>query len=141
MAYTNLPGDRLAIVYRVVNKLIYFDPVSKCDLPAEFILAPLPAKRQLWEAGNEHAWKVEVNKEPRALVSFGLASSGEVVQLSDGRLSCSDTWLPNPYISPRSQGSTTPSDGNESTTEHWEEWCTGIDAFGGLVMLAASLIL
>jgi hypothetical protein len=39
---------------------------------------------------------------------------------------------------------TTTSEGEVNTAaaaELWEEWCTGIDGFGGLVMLAASLIL
>ncbi|VUC31707.1 unnamed protein product [Clonostachys rosea] len=122
---------RVDEVYRVVNMLIYFEPAAMCVLPHEFILAPLPAKKQLWEASDEFAWKVESQREPGAQVSFGLASDGEVVQLGDDRLSCSDAWL-----------SHHPSDARPASrnTARWEEWCSGIDGFGGLVMLAASLI-
>ncbi|CAG9992929.1 unnamed protein product [Clonostachys byssicola] len=124
-------NQRLAVVYRVVNMLIYFEPAAMCDMPHEFILAPLPAKKQLWEASDEFTWKAESQREPGVQVSFGLASDGEVVQLGDDRLSCSDAWL-----------SHRPSDGRPTSRSNarWEEWCSGIDGFGSLVMLAASLI-
>ncbi|KAI0382483.1 hypothetical protein F5Y04DRAFT_252746 [Hypomontagnella monticulosa] len=122
---------RLAVLYRVVNMLIYFDPVAMCDLPAEFILAPLPAKKLLWEASDEHIWKAESRKEPGVWTSFGLTADGEIVKLNEGRLSCDDAWLSYHPVDVRSQ--------SRSTTG-WEEWCSGIDGFGGLVMLAASLI-
>lgn len=48
--YANmLTEQRLGIVYRVVNMLVYFDPMAMCDLPSDLILAPLPAKKQLWK--------------------------------------------------------------------------------------------
>jgi hypothetical protein len=35
-----------------------------------------------------------------------------------------------------------PSDIRDKGTsgENWEEWCSGMDGFGGLIMLAASMI-
>ncbi|KAI2615383.1 hypothetical protein GGR54DRAFT_613228 [Hypoxylon sp. NC1633] len=120
---------RLAVVYRVVNRLVYFEPAAMCDMPAEFMLAPLPAKRQLWEAGDEFTWKAESQKEPG--VQFGLAANGEIVKLEDGRLSCSDAWLP--YESPDSMT-------QSMRTANWEDWCSGIDGFGGLVMLLSDVI-
>lgn len=122
---------RLGVVYRVVNMLVYFDPSAMCHLPDDLVLAPLPARRQLWEAGNESAWGTERHREPPgAQVSFGLTAGGEVVRLDEDRLSCGDAW-----VSPRraSDAGTVPSQG-------WEEWCSGMDGFGGLVMLAASLL-
>ncbi|KAL2287515.1 hypothetical protein FJTKL_04955 [Diaporthe vaccinii] len=123
------PGE--GVVYRVVNMLVYFDPSAMCHLPDDLVLAPLPARRQLWEAGNESAWGTERHRgPPNAQVSFGLTAGGEVVRLDEDRLSCGDAW-----VSPRraSDAGTVPSQG-------WEEWCSGMDDFGGLVMLAASLL-
>lgn len=116
----------------MVNMLIYFDPAAMCHLPDDLVLAPLPARRQLWEAGDESTWGLERHKGPHgARVSFGLTASGEVVRLDDGRLSCGDAWVS------RSRASDT---GGTNTSSGWEEWCSGMDGFGGLVMLAASLL-
>ncbi|KAI1390579.1 uncharacterized protein F4822DRAFT_155041 [Hypoxylon trugodes] len=122
---------RLAVVYRVVNMLIYFEPAAMCDLPSDFALAPLPARKQLWEAGDEFAWKLESQRDSGIQVSFGLAADGEIVKLDESQLSCGDAWLSRQSIDAK-----TPS----RSTASWEEWCSGIDGFGGLVMLAASLI-
>ncbi|KAI1182205.1 hypothetical protein F5B17DRAFT_421508 [Nemania serpens] len=122
---------RLAIIYRVVNMLVYFEPAALCDMPAEFILAPLPERKQLWEAADEFAWKAESQRNPGLQVSFALAADGEIVKLDEGRLSCSDAWLAY-----ESRDATMPT----RVTASWEEWCAGIDGFGGLVMLAASLV-
>jgi len=111
--------------------LIYFEPAAMCNMPTEFILAPLPAKKQLWEAADEFAWKAESQREPGVETAFGLAADGELVKLYEGQLSCSDAWLPYGSLDTR-----TPSRSNTS----WEEYCSGIDGLGGLIMLAASLI-
>jgi hypothetical protein len=112
--------------------LIYFEPAPLCDMPTEFILAPLPAKKQLWEARDEFSWLEQSQREPSLKVSFGLAADGEVVKLDDSRLSCSDAWLSYQSASDRVQG--------KAAITRWEEWCAGMDGLGGLVMLAASLI-
>lgn len=111
--------------------LVYFEPAALCDMPAEFILAPLPERKQLWEAADEFAWKAESQRNPGLQVSFALAADGEIVKLDEGRLSCSDAWLAY-----ESRDATMPT----RVTASWEEWCAGIDGFGGLVMLAASLV-
>lgn len=130
--YANmLTEQRLGIVYRVVNMLVYFDPMAMCDLPSDLILAPLPAKKQLWEAGDEFVWKAAGQREMGAKTAFGLATHGGLVKLEDRELSCSDAWLPYKCLETR---------GQPRSTASWEEWCSGIDGFGGLVMLAASLI-
>ena len=102
-----------------------------CDLQMDLILAPLPAKKQLWEAGDEFAWKAEREREPGPQTDFGLAANGELVKLDEGQLYGSDAVLLYKSLDAR-----TPSRINEN----WEEWCAGMDGFGGLVMLAAALI-
>jgi hypothetical protein len=111
--------------------LMYFEPGAMCGMPTDLILAPLPARKQLWEAADEFAWRAESQREPGIQVSFGLAADGDIVKLDESRLSCSDVWL-----SHHSSDSRTPS----RSTASWEEWCAGADGFSALVMLAASLI-
>jgi hypothetical protein len=116
---------RLSIVYQVIDMLVYFDPAAMCELPTELILAPLPAKKQLWEAGNEFVWKTEWERELGARIDFGLAANGDLVRVGEGQY-CGGHNSLHAKSSPRS-------------TENWEEWCSGMDGFGGLIMLAASL--
>lgn len=112
--------------------LIYFDPAAMCHLPDDLVLAPLPARKQLWEAGDESEWRTEIHRgPPGAQVSFGLTAGGEVVRLDEGRLSCGDALVSHRRAS--DAAGTDPPPG-------WEEWCSGMDGFGGLVMLAASLL-
>ena len=62
--------------------------------------------------------------------AFALAANGELVKLDEDQLYCSSTVLLYKSVDTR----------NPSTTSNWEEWCSGMDGFGGLIMLAASLI-
>lgn len=122
------------MIYRVVNMVFYFDPVAMCQLPDDLILAPLPARRQLWEAGDESAWRTANCRGPPGTGdSFGLGADGEVVRLDEGRLSCDDAWVSR---SRASNAGTAPS----CCVASWEKWCSGADGFGGLVMFAASLV-
>lgn len=118
------------MIYSVVNMLVY-GPVVPCDPTAELVLAPLPAKKQLWEAGDAMLWKAQIERERAAQTDFALAASGELLKLADGYKYCGDgAALSN------SMNAITASTG----TENWQEWCLGMDGFGGLVMLTASLI-
>ena len=119
------------MVYRVMNMLVYFEPAAICTLQKDLIIAPLPAKKQLWEAGNELLWETETRKEPRDQIAFALAANGELVTLSENQLYCGDS-----VILYKSLDVGIP----EKSSAHWEEWCSGMDGFGGLVMLAASWI-
>ena len=111
--------------------LIYFEPAGMCELQKDLVLAPLPAKKQLWEASDEFAWNAENEREPGVQTTFGLAVTGDLVKLDEHQCFCSsETILQNPL------DGRTPS----RNTTNWEEWCSGMDGFGGLVMLAASLI-
>ncbi|KAH8778951.1 hypothetical protein BGZ57DRAFT_761172 [Hyaloscypha finlandica] len=121
---------RLSIVYQVIDMLVYFDPAAMCELPTDLILAPLPAKKQLWEAGDESVWKAECEREPGVQTDFGLAANGELVKVDQGWYCGGASQVHNSFGEKTSSRST----GN------WEEWCSGMDGFGGLVMLAASLI-
>lgn len=125
------PNHRLAVVYRVINMLVHFEPSGMCELQADLILAPLPAKKQLWEANNSVTFKTE-NENEGAQTEFGLAADGELVKLQDGQRYCGDAVLLYEALGSCRRSA--------EGAENWEEWCLGMDGFGGLVMLTASLI-
>jgi hypothetical protein len=109
-----------------------------CDMPSEFVIAPLPARRQLWEARHAQEWQLQSQREPRGQVSYALAADGEIVKLDQCRLSCRDAWLP---YAPSSEEISSPNRASSlgRSGEWWAEWCSGMDGMGGLVMLAASM--
>lgn len=121
---------RLSIVYQVIDMLVYFDPAAMCELPTDLILVPLPAKKQLWEAGDEFVWKTEWEREPGVQTDFGLAANGELDKV-DQSWYCGDASQVHNSLGARI---------SSRSTGNWEEWCSEMDGFGGLVMLAASLI-
>ena len=108
--------------------LVYFEPMGLCDLQEDLVLAPLPAKKQLWEANNEFTWKAESERD-HIQTAFGLAATGALVKLDE--IYCGDALLLYKSFDYR-----IPS----RSKADWEEWCSGMDSFGGLVMLAASFI-
>lgn len=82
------------------------------------------------------AWETECHRDPQVQLSYGLAADGGIKEVEEGRLSSSDAWLPirNKDHSVRSY------DGSDvGSPDSWKEWCAGMDSFGGLVLLAASL--
>lgn len=107
--------------------LVYFEPAALCD-HTDLIIAPLPTKKQLWEAGDEYMWKAEIDREYLAPNYFGLATNGDLVKLDGGQAHCGgDMSRFHQRL-------------GSKTTANWEEWCSGMDGLGGLVMLAASLV-
>jgi hypothetical protein len=120
---------RLSVIFKVLNMLFYFDPAAKCNLPTDLILAPLPAKKQLWEAGNEAMWESERQREGGTQIQFGLAGSGDLVKLGENN---SRAVMVHTSITAKSPA---------RTSARWEEWCEGMDGLGGLVMLTASLVI
>ncbi|KAL2809183.1 hypothetical protein BJX63DRAFT_370210 [Aspergillus granulosus] len=155
---------RLAIIYRIINMLVYFEPAARCDLPKDLIMAPLPAKKQLWEAPGSSTWKQEVDREPDAQTAFGLAATGELVRLeverdaeqgdaADGDRS-GDRDRSRDKSRERGRGKVLtshedlllhkPTNTNRErlvrSTASWEEWCEGMDGLGGIVLLVASLV-
>jgi len=110
--------------------LVYFEPASLCNLQPDLVIAPLPARRQLWEASDYLTWKEEADREFQTVL--GLATNGELVRLDEGEASPgSPLLLLHDSIYNRT---------SSRRTASWEEWCSGMDGMGGLVMLAASLI-
>ncbi|KAL4906639.1 hypothetical protein BDW74DRAFT_136200 [Aspergillus multicolor] len=125
---------RVSIIYRIINILTYFQPAAQCDLPTDLVLAPLPAKKLLWEATGSTEWKAEAGKEPRTQqTAFALAKAGELVRLDKANVRGE---LGRGWLSHLSLDDATVS----RTAANWEEWLSGLDGFGGLVMLAASLV-
>jgi hypothetical protein len=122
---------RICAIYRVVNMLVYFEPAAMCDLRHDLVLAPLPARKQLWEANDSRAWHTEVQSKPGMQTTFGLATNGDLVQLNETQLH-NNTAMLSTTVS--TAGTSSDNSGN------WEEWCSGMDSFGGLVMLAASFV-
>lgn len=108
--------------------LVYFEPAAMCPLHQTGLsIAPLPAKKQLWEAGDESAWKAESEREAGAAAqsAFALSANGELLKLRQGQLRWNQLFHPG----------TAP-----WRTADWDEWCSGMDGLGGLVMLAASMV-
>ena len=105
-----------------------------CDLPRTgLLLGPLPAERPLWEAGDELVWNAACKREcGRLQTAFGMGTNGDLLRLNDGRLTCGKV----PVLQSKSFDERAP----KRSTASWEEWCSGMDGLGGLVMLAASLV-
>ncbi|GMG01826.1 unnamed protein product [Aspergillus oryzae] len=117
----------IALVHMiVVNMLVYFEPAAMCGLRTDLVIAPLPARKQLWEAGDELLWKAESQRESGFQTVYGLAASGDLVQLGKDQLHSTNEVLLHKTVTARGSA-------------NWEEWCSGMDGLGGLVMLAASL--
>lgn len=108
-----------------MGMLVHFEPAALCDLQTGLVLAPLPSKKQLWEAPDELTWMAESERDPGLRTAYGLAANGDLVRVEDG-----------PLLPKSLQFGTPPSE----QYANWEDWCAGMDGLGGLVMLAASLI-
>ncbi|KAK4125685.1 hypothetical protein N657DRAFT_568401 [Parathielavia appendiculata] len=125
---------RLCVIYQILNLLVFFEPANMCSLhESQLLLAPLPAKRPLWEAADEASWRAESEKDAEAQVDFGLATSGELVKLQNGLLV--DCHAPMEVARPGDAGGS-----SAWSAARWDEWSAGMDGFGGLVMLAASML-
>jgi len=119
--------------------LIYFEPATMCDLNSGLVIAPLPGKRQLWQASDEHAWKAECERDPEYQIRYALSSDGDLVKLDQ------ETVQPTSSDMVQHHGQWHYNQWNDRPTTtrtvvDWKEWCSGMDDFGGLVMLAASFL-
>ncbi|EIT76130.1 hypothetical protein AO1008_02329 [Aspergillus oryzae 100-8] len=99
--------------------LVYFEPAAMCSLRTDLVIAPLPAKKQLWEAGDELLWKAESQRESGFQTVYGLAASGDLVQLGKDQLYSTNEVLLHKTVTARGSA-------------NWEEWCSGMDGLGGL---------
>jgi len=124
--------------------LVYFEPANMCPLhKAGLVMAPLPARKQLWEAGSQGAWEEAVIRSERGdataesrtagSTAFALAANGELFRLADAEHArCREVLgLQTSSIYPSTV---------VRSTASWDEWCEGMDGLGGLVMLAASMV-
>jgi len=138
MSYLSLESDwnnwifeesrrRAAVVFRIINMLVNMSPVTTCDSQPGVLIAPLPARKQLWEAGGERQWRKEMQRAPAANVGYALAVSGDLIGLDEyERKSLTMNESLETWTSLRSK-------------DNWEEWCAGMDGLGAVIMLAASL--
>ncbi|KAF2160398.1 hypothetical protein M409DRAFT_29244 [Zasmidium cellare ATCC 36951] len=117
----------LCLIYRIIDMLAYFGPAALCNLSPKLLLAPLPARKQLWEAPDEFTWSMEISKDIMRPAVFGLTGKGDLIRLNNGR-------------SLHEPGAASSVDGGQEDSANWEEWCSGMDGLGALVMLAASLV-
>ena len=113
--------------------LVYFEPAAMCDHPSTLLLAPLPANKMLWEAQDEIAWKKELDREVGGKKAFALAADGELVELCDARVDCGEMVVAG-------EGTGEGEGRGRGGKRKWEEWCKGMDGFGGLVVLAAASV-
>ena len=118
---------RLSIVFRIINMLVCMSPATTCIDQPGLILAPLPARKQLWEAASEEQWLSELQRVPCIDSGYGLAKSGDLIGLDEYQMKSSNT--------PRSEELCM----SANSSKNWDEWCAGMDGFGALIMLAASL--
>jgi hypothetical protein len=113
--------------------LVYFERSSTCTRQTDLILAPLPVEKQLWEANNALTWKAEIERNSGTRTTFGLAANGELVKMDEGQLYGCNGQLSYKSLDEKASSG--------SGVSNWDEWCAGMDELGGLVMLAASLIM
>lgn len=96
--------------------LISMEGAGLCAAYPGFIVAPLPAKRTLWEAPTAEAWRSERNWNTNDREMYGMSLDGKLLKMhqDNGLISCSP--------------------------ESWDNWLPEMDSFGILIMIAASLL-
>jgi len=118
------------VIYHIINMLVYFEPAALCDLhESDLVLSPLPSRRLLWEASDGNQWEVASSTDPNAQTVFGMTANGDLVKFEAASAFHGDTATVRHL-----------QHGVARTVANWEEWCSGMDSMGGLVMLAASLV-
>ncbi|CAO2658162.1 Nn.00g074220.m01.CDS01 [Neocucurbitaria sp. VM-36] len=118
---------RLAVIFKSIRMIFSLEPAAGCELHDGFLLAPLPARKQLWEARDEGSWFLEQSRDVGLPSVFGVMSNGQMVKINEHQ-----ALLDSDMISLQTERSV-------ESNSNWEEWCSGMDGLGGLVMLAASL--
>lgn len=114
--------------------LAYFQPSAICEVhDTGFAIAPLPARRRLWDASDEIRWRLEKEKDTsQGQTVVALATSGELIEVNRAEITrCGppiklhNTAESGPYL---------------HNKVGWDEWCSGMDGLGGLVMMASALV-
>lgn len=104
------------------------DPAAACTLLDGFLISPLPSHKQLWEARDETEWAARKGLGSHSETTYGIRPGGRM-----GKLQTNSVILST--ISELSWEQPTESESNI----HWQEWSSGMDGLGALIMLAASL--
>ena len=107
--------------------LYSLDPATSCAEPDGFLLAPLPGRKQLWEAPDAQSWMVEKSRDGMAPSVFGVLTGGQMVRMQEQQV-----------ITPDEVHSSL-GNGEEEGARNWQEWYAGMDGLGALVTLATSL--
>ncbi|KAF2489434.1 hypothetical protein BU16DRAFT_622951 [Lophium mytilinum] len=110
---------RTHVLFKIIMMLIDIEGGLHCPRPSpvpEFMLAPLPCKKALWECRTSHEWRVEIDRSVQEREIFGLTETGELMVLREGY------------------------DGLKKSSASWEKWFAGVDGFGTLVMLTSGLL-
>jgi hypothetical protein len=107
------------------------DGVEACLLYGGFLIAPLPTRKQLWEARDAHHWQLERQKGIEDSSVFGIKIGGQMAKFSD--FIDAEVTQKNIVLAQPQEPTERESD------EHWTQWCSCMDQLGALVMLAASL--
>jgi hypothetical protein len=108
--------------------LFALDPPGKCMTPSGFLLAPLPARKQLWEAPNADTRMLERCRDTDGFPTvFRILNNLQMVKLPDFKsLQNGQTFVVRPE------------EGAQSG-RNCQERCSGMDGLLSLVMLAATL--
>jgi hypothetical protein len=117
-------------VFKCLGMLFTNDGSDGCTLFDSYAIAPLPAKKALWDARDEQDWLMEKSNW-NDKIAFGLKLSGRMAKLRTFRAvqeSRMEVMLAQP---------TEPTE--DESEENWKEWCSGTDDLGALIMLAATL--
>jgi hypothetical protein len=108
--------------------LYSLDPAPSGVEPDGFLLAPLPGRKQLWEAPDDaQAWMAEKSRDGPFSSVFGVLTGGQMVRLQEQQVVlANDINFPLGIV-------------DEESASNWQEWCAGMDGLGALVTLATSL--
>jgi hypothetical protein len=90
-----------------------------------------------WEARTSSAWQLEVEMGTKSNGIFGLMTNGQLMRLErSSGFEMDKQMVQNPVDWPQRDYS------NDvwKSGENWTDWAAGMDGFGYLIMIAASLV-
>jgi hypothetical protein len=106
------------------------EPAGGCFLLDGFLLAPLPARKQLWEACDEEQSVRGKSRSAGDDSMFGVKIGGQMVKLNGHSTTMEHAGILSEKLERLEE---------TESSANWQEWCSGMDGLGALVMLAASL--
>jgi hypothetical protein len=121
-------GVQAQVIKSVISLLFSTEPAGTCVLNDDYLLAPLPARKSLWEASNELQWMMAKSRDVGGDSTFGMKATGQMAKMNS-----------NPILSDGPEALTAQILSESQSNANWQEWCAGMDGLGALVMLAASM--